>query len=70
MNVMTRRLPREGEITQMTTSIPQEPTKTPPATATKKAHVAKRRAQAAPPKAKPARKGAAAKEGRPCPPRH
>jgi N-acetylmuramoyl-L-alanine amidase CwlA len=59
---MTRRQPRKGEITQMTTSIPQEQTKTTPATATTKAHVAKRRTHAAPPKSKPARKGAAAKK--------
>jgi hypothetical protein len=62
MNVVTRRQPRKGEITQMTTSIPQEQTKTTPATATTKARAVKRRPHAAPPKAKPARKGTAAKK--------
>ena len=59
---MTRRQPRKGEITQMTTSIPQEQSKSTPASTTGKARVAKRRAQTLPPETKPARKGTAAKK--------
>ena len=46
----------------MTTSIPEEQAQNAPATATKKARVAKRRAHAAPSKAKPARKATRAKK--------
>jgi len=49
----------------MTTSIPQELTKIAPATATTKARVAKRRAHAAPSKAKPAHKATGAKKPAP-----
>ena len=52
INVVTRRLPPK-ETMKMTTSIPQEQTRTAPATATTKARVAKRRPHAAPTKAKP-----------------
>jgi hypothetical protein len=46
----------------MTTSNPQEQTKTVPATVTNKARVAKGRAQVAPSKAKPARKATRARK--------
>jgi hypothetical protein len=49
----------------MTTSIPQEQTKTAPARATAKARVAKRSAPAAPRKAKPSRKATGAKKPAP-----
>ncbi len=62
MNVLTRRLPRKGETTQMTISTPQEPTKTAPATAGTEASVAKRRSRPAPSKARPARKATRAKK--------
>jgi Protein of unknown function (DUF3489) len=65
MNVMTRRLPREGETTLMTTSIPKEPTQSTSAPALKKARAAKQRAHAAPPKAKSARKATGAKKPAP-----
>jgi len=52
----------------MTTSIPQDKTKTVPATAPTKAPVAKRRAPVAPPKAKPVRKAASAKKAFPARP--
>ena len=49
----------------MTTSIPQEKTKTAPTTATTKGRIAKRRAPGAPSKAKPARKAPTAKKAAP-----
>jgi len=59
---MTRRQPRKGAITQMTTSIPQQQSTTTLATATTKARAVKRRPHAAPPKARLARKGTAVKK--------
>jgi hypothetical protein len=61
---MTRRLPRKGDDT-VTTSIPEEQTKTAPAQATPKPRVAKRRAHATPPKAKPAHKATSANKAAP-----
>jgi hypothetical protein len=61
---MTRRLPRKGDDT-VTTSIPDEKTKTAPAPANPKPRAAKRGAPATPPKAKPARKAASAKKAAP-----
>jgi hypothetical protein len=55
IHVMTRRLPRQRRPLKVTTSIPQEQTKTAPANATK-ARVTKGRAHATPSKAKPAPK--------------
>ena len=49
----------------MTTSIPQEQTKTAPATATTKAGVAKRRAPVAPPKGKTGRRAPRPKQAAP-----
>jgi uncharacterized protein DUF3489 len=59
---MTRRLPPKGEITEMTTSVPQKQTKTAPITATARTRAAKRRFDATPSKAKPARKATGAKK--------
>jgi hypothetical protein len=62
MTVVTRQLPRKRRDHPMTTSTPQEQTKTAPATATTKARVAKRRAPVAPFKGKPARKATGGKK--------
>jgi hypothetical protein len=65
MNVMTRRDAAKRRPLKMTTSIAQEMTKAAPATAPKKARVAKRRAPVAPSKGKPARKAPPAKNAAP-----
>ena len=61
INVITRRLPRKGEMTQMTTSIPQEAIESAPQTAAAKAR-AKRRVPATRAKAKQAPKATSAKK--------
>jgi hypothetical protein len=61
---VTRQLPPK-ETAQMTTSIPQEQTKSAPAMATTKARVAKPRPHAGPTKAKPARRAPRAKKAAP-----
>jgi hypothetical protein len=55
----------KGETTKVTTSIPEETDKSAPAAAPKKARGAKRRAHAAPSKAKPARKATRANKAAP-----